>query len=256
MRHKVFLNKIFNPKGDYDLVRLGKLNDSGYLVDKRDVNQADILISLGVCHAWSFEEDFLKHNKIPVEAYDGTTGILKLFKMSINALLTLQRQLFFQSVTAFFSYSRFFSGSTRHHAVMVGFDKPPTFISLDTIFKSVVKKDQKVFLKIDIEGWEYRFLDQIIKHSDSICGLAIEFHDLDIHIEKVEKFIADFSLDIAHVHCNNYAMTTPEELPLVIEATFSSHPEIKKSKRIFPHVLDSSNDKYKEDYQIEFLPDL
>jgi hypothetical protein len=51
-------------------------------------------------------------------------------------------------------------------------------------------------------------------------------------------------------------MTTPEELPLVIEATFSSHPEIKKSKRIFPHVLDSSNDKYKEDYQIEFLPDL
>jgi len=139
---------------------------------------------------------------------------------------------------------------------MVGFDKPPTFISLDTIFKSVVKKDQKVFLKIDIEGWEYRFLDQIIKHSDSICGLAIEFHDLDIHIEKVEKFIADFSLDIAHVHCNNYAMTTPEELPLVIEATFSSHPEIKKSKRIFPHVLDSSNDKYKEDYQIEFLPDL
>jgi len=86
--------------------------------------------------------------------------------------------------------------------------------------------------------------------------MAIEFHDLDIHIEKVEKFIADFSLDIAHVHCNNYAMTTPEELPLVIEATFSSHPEIKKSKRIFPHALDSSNDKYKEDYQIEFLPDL
>ena len=26
------------------------------------------LISLGVCHAWSFEEDFLKYNKIPIEA--------------------------------------------------------------------------------------------------------------------------------------------------------------------------------------------
>ena len=246
--HKVFLSQLFKPKGDFDLIRLGKVNDSGYLVDKRDVNEADILISLGVCHAWSFEESFLKVNKIPIEAFDGTTGLFKLFKMTVNALLTLQRQLFFQSLIAFLTYSRFFSGKTNHH----GYDKPPTFTSLDSIFKSFVDKDQKVFLKIDIEGWEYRLLDDIIKYSHNICGLAIEFHDLDIHIEKVEKFISDFSLNIAHVHCNNYALTTPQELPLVIEATFSSHSEINKVSRIFPHPFDSSNDKYKEDYQIDF----
>ena len=250
--HTVILSKKFKPKGNYDLVRLGKLNDSGYLVDKRDVNDANILISLGVCHAWSFEESFLKLNSVPIEAYDGTTGLFKLFKMTINALITFQRQLFFQSLIAFFGYSRFFSGSTRHHEVMVGFDKSPTFTSLDSIFKSVVKTNQKVFLKIDIEGWEYRLLDDIIKHSKNICGLAIEFHELDIHIEKVEQFISDFPLEIAHVHCNNYALTTPEELPLVIEATFSSQSLLNNSEVVFPNPLDSSNDKYKEDYKIDF----
>ena len=83
--HTVFLSNIFKPRGNFDLVRLGKLNDSGYLVDKRDVNNADILVSLGVCHAWSFEESFLKYNRVPIEAYDGTTGLFKLFKMTINA---------------------------------------------------------------------------------------------------------------------------------------------------------------------------
>ena len=250
--HTVFLSNIFKPRGNFDLVRLGKLNDSGYLVDKRDVNNADILVSLGVCHAWSFEESFLKYNRVPIEAYDGTTGLFKLFKMTINALLSLQLQLFFQSLIAFFTYSRFFSGTTRHHEIMVGFDKPPIFTSLDSIFNSVIKKDQKVFLKIDIEGWEYRLLDDIIKHSKHICGLAIEFHDLDIHIHQVEKFISDFPLEIAHVHCNNYALTTPEELPLVIEATFSSQSTLNNSEVVFPNTLDSSNDKYKEDYKIAF----
>jgi len=250
--HKVFLSKIFKPKGNYDLIRLGKQNDSGYLVDQRDVNDANILVSLGVCHAWSFEESFLEYNKVPVEAYDGTTGLLKLLKMTVNSLLTFQRQLFFQSLTAFISYSRFFTGSTKHHELMVGFDKPPTFVSLDTIFNTVVKKELKVFLKIDIEGWEYRLLDDIIQHSENICGLAIEFHDLDIHIDKVSKFISDFPLEIAHVHCNNYALTTPDELPLVIEVTFSSQSQLNNSKVIFPNPLDSSNDKYKEDYKIDF----
>ena len=252
MKYKVFLNKKFSPKGEYDLIRLGKLNDSGYLVDKRDVNSADILISLGVCHAWSFEESFLKLNNIPIEAYDGTTGLLKLFKMTINALLTFQRQLFFQSLIACLTYKHFFSGSRHHHELMVGFDQSPDFVSLDTIFNAVVKKNQKVFLKIDIEGWEYRLLDDIIKHSKSICGLAIEFHDLDIHIDKVNKFIDDLPLNIAHVHCNNYGLTTPKKIPLVIEATFSSHSELNSLKQVFPHILDSSNDKYKQDYQIEF----
>ena len=251
--HTVLLSKIFKPKGNYDLVRFGKQNDSGYLVDQRDVKDANVLVSFGVCHAWSFEESFLSYNKVPVEAYDGTTGLLKLFKMTINALLTLQSQLFFQSLSAFVTYSRFFSDSTNDHEVMVGFDKPPTFVSLDTIFNTMVKKEQKVFLKIDIEGWEYRLLDDIIKHSQSICGLAIEFHDLDIHLDKVEKFISNFPLELAHVHCNNYALTTPDELPLVIEATFSSHSPLNNSEVIFPNSLDSSNDKYKEDYKIAFI---
>lgn len=43
---KVILNNSFCPKGTYDLVRLGKIYDAGYLVDKRDIFRSDILISL------------------------------------------------------------------------------------------------------------------------------------------------------------------------------------------------------------------
>jgi len=38
---------------------------------------------------------------------------------------------------------------------------------------------------MDIEGGEYRILDNLIKHQDKICGIVIEFHDIDLHLEKI-----------------------------------------------------------------------
>ena len=248
----VFLNKIFKPKGQFDLVRLGKKNDSGYLVDKRDVLTSDILISFGVCHAWSFEEDFLKLKKVPIEAYDGTTGFFKLFKMAYVAFLTLQKQLFFQSIQALLSYKKFFSGDVRHHALMVGFSQPPNFVSLQEIINNVTNKNEKIFLKIDIEGWEYRLLDEIIKYSDKLSGLAIEFHEFDLHDKKVQDFIKKLPLEIAHVHCNNYGMVSPDLTPFVIEVTFSSHSPLNNKFLGLPHPLDSSNNKLIEDFKIDF----
>ena len=38
----------------------------------------------------------------------------------------------------------------------------------------------QAFVKMDIEGSEYRVLDDLLKHWGNIVGLAIEFHDVDI----------------------------------------------------------------------------
>ena len=54
--------------------------------------------------------------------------------------------------------------------------------------KNVLNKfseNKKIFLKIDIEGEEYRLLNDLIKNSDLLSGLVIEFHYVDININKI-----------------------------------------------------------------------
>ena len=44
--------------------------------------------------------------------------------------------------------------------------------------KTIERINKKpIFLKIDIEGWEYRLLKDLITYSEVIEGLVIEFHD-------------------------------------------------------------------------------
>ena len=54
------LPKIFRPFECLQLIRLGKDNDGGYIVNKHDVDKTDLLISFGIGNDWSFEKVFLK----------------------------------------------------------------------------------------------------------------------------------------------------------------------------------------------------
>ena len=53
----------------------------------------------------------------------------------------------------------------------------------------LTKKNSQIFFKIDIEGSEYRILDDLVKNSKMISGIAIEFHTCDINMERIIKFI-------------------------------------------------------------------
>ena len=52
-------DKILKPKYNYDLIRIGRDNDGGYLVEKKSLENTQSLISLGISNDWSFEESFL-----------------------------------------------------------------------------------------------------------------------------------------------------------------------------------------------------
>ena len=52
-------DKILKPKYNYDLIRIGRDNDGGYLVEKKSLENTQSLISLGISDDWSFEEQFL-----------------------------------------------------------------------------------------------------------------------------------------------------------------------------------------------------
>lgn len=73
----VTLPKLFQPYYCADLIRLGKDNDGGYLVNTSDIKCTETLISFGIGDDDSFEKAFQSLNKCPAFAYDGTVGLLE-----------------------------------------------------------------------------------------------------------------------------------------------------------------------------------
>ncbi len=67
------------PKKEYNLIRLGKNNDGGYLVSENSIKNSNKLISMGIKNDWSFERDFCKKNKnIKIYLYDNTLNFILL----------------------------------------------------------------------------------------------------------------------------------------------------------------------------------
>lgn len=64
---QVLLPEIFKPQGHVPLIRLGRKNDGGYLVDLRSVVEADFLLSCGINDDWAFERGFLRRKCPRVE---------------------------------------------------------------------------------------------------------------------------------------------------------------------------------------------
>jgi len=53
-----------------ELVRLGSVDDGGYVVPKQTILSSELLVSLGISDNWDFEKDFVKISKESVYAYD------------------------------------------------------------------------------------------------------------------------------------------------------------------------------------------
>lgn len=243
---KVKLPPFLRPKKINSLIRIGKKNDGGYLIDERNIQSSNYLISLGLGNDWSFEKHFCSYKPLPIYVFDGSVNF---FQFLIKCINPLQIKRNFKRL---FSYMLFFSGNKSHILKYVGFDFPPNYISFDSMLAHCSLDSRKGFFSIDIEGWEYRLLSGLIQHADIIEGLVIEFHDIDIHLDKIEDFVQKFPLTLVHVHCNNYGMVTEKKLPLVIECTFTSKPIKKDFFNHLPHMLDQPCNKKAEDFVVSF----
>jgi hypothetical protein len=221
----VTLPKIFEPFYCPDLIRLGRVNDGGYLVNKEDVLKTTRLLSFGIEDDISFDEDFAKINDCQVDAYDGT--IEKDFA--------------------------FFSEPHRNlHKVNIGYKSGCKRIS-----DLLSYDDRNVFLKCDIEGSEYEILDELITHSHQFSGMIIEFHEAYQYplFNLISNFISKTDLKLVHTHMNNisYAeMPNGDCLPGCIELTFTSSRNIMLSKVTLPHELDMPNTTTRDEFRISF----
>ncbi|MBL81000.1 MAG: hypothetical protein CMM80_00355 [Rhodospirillaceae bacterium] len=247
---KAALTSTLKPKFCDDIIRLGRKNDGGYLVSKSDVIASDKLLSFGIYDDWSFEVDFANINDVPIMAFDASSGLKLLLKKARRRLASfkLLKALFFLGRA--FSFTTFFSDKRIFISKFVGLDLPPIHISMEKVFEDFASK--KIFLKMDIEGSEYRCLEAIIQNQEKICGLAIEFHDVDLHLDKINYFIKKLNLTLIHVHANNSSPVTSFGVPLVLELTFSQNCASSPRETTLPHKLDAPNDPRKPEILLSF----
>lgn len=251
-KQRAVLPFYLQPTGSFELVRFGNPNDGGYLVDQRDVDETTLMVTFGINDDWSFERDFLANHPVPLVAYDGSVSP-KVFARRMIQILAVGGRGIRNSARALLTYGQFFSGPRVHHRSMIGPAGQPGVTSLTEVFSKNVSPADRVFLKIDIEGCEYRILGEIAGYASSIVGLVIEFHDFDLHGSRVEEFIKAIPLKLAHVHCNNHGSVSPAGTPLVVELTFSSHAPRSGIEPVIPNLLDAPNNPRRSDFDIEFV---
>jgi hypothetical protein len=212
------LPKILQPFYCADLIRIGKNNDGGYLVNKQDIIKSDRLVSFGIGDDISFEQDFYSFNSCDIEAYDGTVD----------------------------KPASFFEGNKEFYKKNIYRN------TIDCILNR-----SNTFLKCDIEGSEYDILDYLISNSNLFSGIVIEFHEINKYVlfNELTNFISKTNLKLVHVHANNnsYIETPTEIIPDCLELTFTSSNNIEYKKHIaLPHTLDMPNEVSRLDIPIVF----
>ena len=233
----------FKPEGEFELLRIGPNGDGGYLVGKKSLYNTKNLISFGIFDDWNFEKNFLKKNNlIKVDCYDNVLSVTWLFKNIFKFLINFKFNQTLRKINIFFDY--FFIKKK------INFNKKE-IVSKDLI--EISKNKKNIFLKIDIEGAEYRILDDILNIESDLVGMIIEFHDVDLHIERIENFLKNLKfLKLIHIHPNNYGKYNFENDPTLIEITFEKDPNLISKELHLPNKLDYKNKPNSKDIKLRF----
>lgn len=239
------LNIKLKPKKKVDLVRVGRKNDGGYLVAKKSLVNSKNLISYGINDDWSFEKDFLRKNKkVNLKAVDDNlsfTFLLKRLVMNFFWIFSLRKKSnFLYSIYNLIDYLFSFNKHIIKKTVFYG----------DT--KNISTNLNDIFFKIDIEGSEYRVLNELLEIQDKIEGLVIEFHYVDILSEKIVEFINNFDLELVHIHPNNYGKKDFLGDPVSIELTFARNFDIIDGEVEIPNELDMKNNPDADEIILKF----
>ena len=252
------LPKEFKPKFEYNLIRLGGDNDGGYVVEKKSIMNSKSLLTLGLGYEWNFEKDYSNLTKNSITCFDHSVNYSSVKKLSrkyfFSYLFRIFKPKYFlknnffeglkKNIFLYKDYKNFFKHNVVHETLRVGTGKK------EINFTDILKHKNLLFpsfLKIDIEGSEYRILDEIIKFDKLFTGLVIEFHNVDLHLKLILEFIRKLDLKLVHIHPQNLASVTVDNIPTQLELTFSKNPDIIGNQPKIPHMLDMpANPDFKE----------
>ena len=228
---KNYLERISKLYINIDLIRIGSMNDGGYLVPNI-LNQIDWCISPGISDNADFENDLTRY------------GIKSILIDASVKKPPIQNSNFY--------FIKKFLGSINNKK----------YIKLENIVNDLsIKKG--LLLQMDIEGSEYEVLSsESIETIKKFKVMIIEFHNLKnlftsnffgIYRSIMEKIFLSHS--ICHIHPNNSGIVYDKdgiEVPDTLEITFIRNNLINeclniRSNKKLPHELDAPNIKEKKD---------
>ena len=245
------------------LIRLGSIDDGGYVVPKKVLKNTDYLISFGISDNWDFERHFARLSNCNVDSYDysiDSTFWINRFRKDLFKFICLKifkpKKLY--KMFQFLDFIIFFKLNKKNSFSLKKIGIGKKLISLKEIVNSK-KKMSKMFLKIDIEGSEYEILDEINHYKNLITGIVIEFHETSKNMKKIISFIYKLKdrLSLVHIHGNNYSIKSVNQKPEAIELTFVSNQlfikENRKNNKSYPiKGLDHPNSKRSKDLILRF----
>ena len=249
-----------------NLFRLGRKGDGGYVVDKDVIKKSDTLLSFGLGSDWSFETDYLLNNKNgKVYVYDHTVNIytyLRPFLKCLKRFLTLRKTL--KDLKLKFNELNKYINLIKNKKIVFKKKKVVSLITKENKETNVKKaldnigNYKTIMLKIDIEGDEYKLIDEINQYSTAVDTLIMEFHNIDDNLNDFTKAIKELlkNFDIIHIHGNNHCTKNLLGLPTVLELSFNNkrfRPQEIAYKNEFPLIeLDFPNNPYKKDLKLSF----
>lgn len=218
------LSEKLRPIQTDDLFRLGSKHDGGYVCSVQSIKASKYLISLGVGDNWDFEKDFIK--MAPVDSkqilVDYSVGwkswIKSIARKWINHEYGFATKC--RSILGPILFRKFILTSNIFFLKKMVGSTGENGISMDQIFEYCI--GEKCYIKIDIEGYEYRILNSLVPFLPNISGISIEFHDYDIHQDRVLSWLAEinrFGFEVIWINANNYAGVDAFNTPHVIEMT-------------------------------------
>jgi hypothetical protein len=112
---------------------------------------------------------------------------------------------------------------------------------------------------MDIEGWEYRVLEQMLEFTDSVLGFVVELHDVDLHRDRISRFVtrSNGGYAICHVHANNYGPVDEHGDATVLEVTWVRRDLLDSptsAGQLPASVLDFPNDPDRPEILVRFGP--
>jgi FkbM family methyltransferase len=164
----------------HQLIRVGPNEDGGYVI--ANGIDYDLFISCGIANDIRFEEAFLDIHKIKCIAFDGT---IERFPSHRNSMEWIPKNIGFSN-----------TGKT-------------------TNLKEYIKNNNKIFLKMDIEGSEFNWLDCMTENElEKFSQIVIEVHwPFDMYRMNMLKKL-NTSHYIVHIHGNNYCdRDIPKNMP-------------------------------------------
>ena len=246
--HVVFHNSVPMKK-----IHLGPSEDGGYVVPEFIFRHCTSVFSYGIGNDSRFEEEFGLKYKKPAYMFDHT----------IRRLDTEIENRPNQAHHWREDEKRWARSNCHFYEHGLGFGDNLRDFNAD--YKKI-NPDGRVLLKIDIEGGEYDYFEQVdlTLFKSGVVGLLLEVHHIQVpeNRKRLEKILRKLTDDfiLCHIHGNNWGELWSfkgQLIPVTLELTFINRNVVERyeiDSTEYPiEGLDIPNNPNAKDYKLDFL---